>query len=410
MSNKRTGRHGCWLAALVLVVAPAQAQIKDLQWHGFASQGYVLSDGNNVNGESSEDSGSLDFRELGANVSARPWGRLLLSAQVASVQQGEVTEEDLILDFAVADIIVSQTQLGRFGLRLGKLKLPFGLFNDARDAVFTRPGILLPQSIYLDTDGARAFGYFSSKGVALYGDAYFGRHNLQADLGLYGDETLGETAAISILRRPASGRFSMERSLVLRVGDELDGGRWRVMLTASSSDLRYRPGDDPPFLMAGNFEFSQFLLSLQHNRERLSLTSEIVRRTIKLDDLIPGPGDSTTDQDSLGFYLQATWRWTDQLSLALRYDERQRELQDRRGHRQSARSEQSGNPLPRHYFFARDTSFGARYQFTPALELWAELHVIDGVAWVNPLDNPGFHSGNAERHWSLFTAMLAYRF
>ncbi len=404
MSSKRTTRVLACLS-LLLHFAPAQAQAKDWQVHGFIAQGYTLSDSNNVNGQSSDGAGSLDFREAAINASWRPLPRLLVAAQLASVQQGEVTEQDLALDYLLADWLVAQDSTGGYGIRAGKLKLPFGFYNDFRDAVFSRPGILLPQSIYLDNDGARAFGYFSGWGAMLYADHYAGRHEVSFEAGHIIKFSLEDSAEISILRRPASGRFEHDRSLILRIIDQIDGGAWRLALSASRGRLNYKPGEEPPFSQAGTFRFDQAFASVQHNREQLSLTAEFVRRRIRLDDLIPGPASSATDQDSTGYYLQSTYRLSPRLTLMSRYDERVRELQDRSGHRQA---ELSG--LPRHYFFARDFSVGSRFDITDRLGLWGEYHWIDGVLWVNPLDNPQFLDGQAERHWSLLSLMIGYQF
>ncbi len=396
--------------AALSLFQPALAA-SDLQLHGSLAQGFSLSSDNNVNGQSA-DGGSLEYREAVVNLSWRPRPQGLISAQLASVEQGDVAEEALLLDYLLADWILQQHSDRRFGARAGKLKLPFGLFNDARDSVFSRPGILLPQSVYLDTDGARSFGYFSAWGAALYADAYFGRHELSLELQGLAPAPLQDTAAISILRRPSQGRFQIDHGVVLRTIDDLDAGRWRVSLTASTARLSYKPRTDPLFDQRGKFRLSQFFLSLQHNREQLSLTAELVRRRIRLEDLVSNPGlDASLDQDSLGYYLQAAWRFNPQWSVMLRYDERVRELQDRRGTRQARRSQAGPGPsLPRHYFFARDFTLGSRYDLNEHLSLFAELHQIDGVLWVNPLDNPAIAGGQAERRWTLFNLMLAYRF
>lgn len=409
MSDKRF-RHfrrlWCIAAAVPLLGGSQLAMASDWQLHGFLSQGFTLSDGNNVNGNSSSGGGSFDFREAAVNLSWRPSPRLLLATQVASVRRGEVNTDDVALDYLLADFQAFHGNLGRLGLRAGKLKLPFAFFNESRDAVHSRPGILMPQSVYLDNDGARAFGYFSGWGAALYGDRYYGRHNLAFELMGMTEFDVEDEAEISILRRPASGRFKHEEGLLLRLLDDIDGGRWRLALTVSDSTLSYRAGREPPFDQSGDFVLQQAFASLQHNREHLSLTAEFVRRRIKLGDLISHPAvSSRTDQDSIGYYIQALYRLPAHSAVYLRYDERLREMQDRRGHRQAA-----ATGLPRHYFFGRDVTVGGNRDLTENLGLWLELHLVDGVLWVNPLDNPDYASGNAERYWSMVTAMLSYRF
>lgn len=401
--------RGLALALGCAAVAPAALAQSDtdLQIHGFLAQGWVLSEGNNVNGSSADKWGSGEFRELGINASWRPLGPLLFSAQLAAVEAGKAIDEDIQLEYGLVDYTVVQEARGRLGLRAGKLKLPIGFYNDSRDVVFTRPSIIPPNSVYLETNGARAFGYFSLESAGFYGDWYAGRHAVYAEVLAAPGQTLDDTAEIAILRSPASGSFEVERGVVGRLSDDYDGGRWRVALSLLTSDLRYEPGSAPPFNRAGNLDFDQGLLSLQYNSERVSLTMEAVARHIELDDISSFPFIGPVSQDPAGWYLQGAWRMTPAWQPYLRYDEQVRDFGDRHGR------EQAAAPFvgrPRHYYFARDWTAGARYDVLPNLALWAEFHYVDGVGWVNPLDNPGFDGGGADRYWNLFTVMLGLRF
>lgn len=401
---------GLALWAFTTAAAAAEAP----QFHGFLSQGLVLSEGNNVNGTSRDSSGSVRFQEAGVNASWRPHPRLLLAGQLASVRAGRATDEPLRLEYALADWTPLQGERGRAGLRLGKIKLPIGFYNDSRDAVFTRPSILLPQGVYLDTSGGREFGYFSVYGGALYGDWYAGNHALYLEAGGYGKQTLGENAGVAVLRDRTEGEFESHRGLLFRLADDYDGGRIRAALSLLHGvKLHYHPSGAPfsaanRFALEGDLDFNQAVLSLQYNWPKFSLTTEYAWRDFELDELIPpNPRGASSRVESTpsGAYLQATWRPTPRWSGFLRYDEQIRDSQDRDGSEQSARFGQ-----PRHYFFAHDWTIGQRYDLRPNLGLWAEFHYVEGVAWVNPLDNPDFARGGAERHWNLFALMLAYRF
>jgi len=398
---------GLWAAA---TAAAADAP----QFHGFLSQGFVLSEGNNVNGSSADSDGSLRFQEAGVNASWRPHPKLLLAGQLASVRAGQATDEPLRAEYALADWTPLQGEKGRIGLRAGKIKLPIGFYNDSRDAVFTRPSILLPQGVYLDTSGGREFGYFSVYGGAFYGDWYVGDHALYLEMGGYGRQGLGDNAGIAILRDQAQGEFEARRGLLFRLSDDYGGGRARAALSLLHGvKLHYASSGEPfsaanRFAQDGDLDFSQVVLSLQYNWPRLSLTAEYAWREFQLDELIPpNPVGASTrvDLSPSGAYLQGTWRMTPRWSSFLRYDEQIRDSQDRSGREQSARFGQ-----PRHYFFAHDWTVGQRYDLRPNLALWAEFHYVDGVAWVNPLDNPDFARGGAERYWNLFAVMLGYRF
>ena len=70
--------------------------------------------------------------------------------------------------------------------------------------------------------------------------------------------------------------------------------------------------------------------------------------------------------------------------------------------------------LPRHRFFAKDLTFGLRWEFAQNWLVAAEYHNIDGTGWLSPIDNPGINippaRGVSEGHWDLFTLMFSYRF
>ena len=148
----RTPQYLQWWPALALWLGlchPALAieLFEGFQVHGFLSQGYFLTTNNNLFG-SSERGGSLDFTEVGINASWVPWPSLQLAVQGLSRRAGEAAEGEPELDFGLLDYTAVATEDRRLGVRLGRVRLPFGLYNDTRDVAFTRPSILLPQSIY----------------------------------------------------------------------------------------------------------------------------------------------------------------------------------------------------------------------------------------------------------------------
>lgn len=141
---------------------------QNLQIHGFFSQGWLKStDNNNVFGNSSSDSGSFDFREIGLNASMRPLSNLQFSVQGLSRTAGNGSPGNIRLDYGFIDYTFSNQENSQLGIRLGRMKNPIGFYNDTRDVPFTRPSILLPQSIYFDRTRKLAI---AADGVHLYGE------------------------------------------------------------------------------------------------------------------------------------------------------------------------------------------------------------------------------------------------
>lgn len=199
----------------------AESRIFGWQWHGFATQGVVATDRNNFFGPSS-DSASLQFTELGVNVSLRPWQDTLIAAQVISRRAGgESKDAQPALDYALIDRQVQANALGNWGIRAGRVKNPLGLYNETRDVAVTRPGILLPQSIYFDR--TRSLG-LSSDSVALYANHVVGSGDLRFKLNV-GIPQTGEDVEWAALGRPEPGSFRGRTSVIGQLLYEHDGGR-----------------------------------------------------------------------------------------------------------------------------------------------------------------------------------------
>jgi hypothetical protein len=151
----------------------------DWQAHGFLSQGYTYTSGNDFFGNSQGD-GSLDFTELGLNILGHPWPNLLVAVQGLYRNAAGSDQEDFRLDYANLDYHLLLGEHGKLGVRLGRVKNPFALYNETRDVIWTRPGVLLPQSIYFDALALRQ-PEISSDGGILYGRYALGNHAVSAE-------------------------------------------------------------------------------------------------------------------------------------------------------------------------------------------------------------------------------------
>jgi hypothetical protein len=116
---------------------------RQVQIHGFASQGFVHTNDNNwLTMNTSQGSGAMT--DFGVNVSASLTDKLWVGAQGYDRNLGELGQYHPSLDWAVADYRFKNW----FGIRGGKVKTRLGLYNDTQDQDFLRTFALLPQSIY----------------------------------------------------------------------------------------------------------------------------------------------------------------------------------------------------------------------------------------------------------------------
>jgi len=116
---------------------------RDVQAHGFASQGIVYTNTNNwLTMNSSQ--GSAAFTDFGFNLSTSVTDKLRVGAQLYDRNLGQLGQYHPSLDWAVADYRFKSW----LGIRGGKVKTTSGLYNDTQDLDFLRTFALLPQSVY----------------------------------------------------------------------------------------------------------------------------------------------------------------------------------------------------------------------------------------------------------------------
>ncbi|MDP3859686.1 MAG: hypothetical protein Q8Q73_18155 [Stagnimonas sp.] len=384
------------LLAALLTAAPAQAL--DYQVHGFLAQGFVLSEGNDFYGGSHD--GTLNFFEAGLNGSMRPIPKLLLSGQVLARDAGATDSGELRLDYAFADYQAWAEPEGVAGLRLGRVKNPYGLFNDSRDVVFTRPGILLPLSVYFEGQGARTL-LFSSDGAQAYGGLTFGGHYLSVVGGLSPSKTLSNDDQEQLFGALADqGDVSLHEFGSLRLMDEWGDGRWAAAASYLHGNLRFEPNPGVP--LSGQATFDLYLVSLRYNGERYSLTGEYgVTASESEFNSFGTVSRSTNTSDSL--YVQAEYFLNPQWTLMGRYEAAFADSDDRDGSECLDENQMPGNS---HGCYAHDLGAGLSWKPDKHWGLWAEYHYIHGSYTASRQDN----SGGLDPHWSMLLLMAAYHF
>ena len=116
---------------------------RDVEVHGFVSQGFVYTNTNNwLTMNSNRGSGA--FTDFGFNVSASVTDRLRVGAQFYDRNLGQLGQYHPSLDWAIVDYRWKTW----FGIRGGKVKTTLGLSTDSQDLDFLRTFALLPQSVY----------------------------------------------------------------------------------------------------------------------------------------------------------------------------------------------------------------------------------------------------------------------
>jgi hypothetical protein len=277
---------------------------RPVQIHGFASQGFALSDGNNYLTMKTS-AGSLLFTDFGVNISAQLTGKFRVGAQLYDRNIGNLGKWHTELDWASGDYKFNDW----LGLRAGKVETVLGLYNDTQDMEFLHTWAILPQSMYpLDLRSST----IAHVGGDLYGDISLKR------LG-----SLSYTAYVGFQPTDRYGGwvygFKEYGINLTRLNGRLEGGdlRWKAPLQGLLAGASYLNQDlhagatiqsRSYSLSSTHDETSQFYV--QYIRDRLRLDGEYRRNLLDLEPFI---------LTSRSFYGSASYRISKRLELGTYY-------------------------------------------------------------------------------------------
>ena len=143
------------IPTLALLAGSGVAQAADdmgFQIHGFASQGYVMTDGAAYEGgwygRDTNEAGTFEFNEFGLNVVATPIERLRIGAQFIAYDLGKYGNDELQIDWAFGEYQIPVTESIDVSVVAGRFKTGHAFYNDYRDLDMTRASVFLPRSVY----------------------------------------------------------------------------------------------------------------------------------------------------------------------------------------------------------------------------------------------------------------------
>jgi hypothetical protein len=390
--------NGILLLGVFCVSGIAQAGIMpdEIEFHGFLTQGFFHSSDNNIFGQS-DDGISPGLTEIGLNGSYQPLDRLRFTAQGLYRRNGDLDRGSVNLDYGLVDIALLNYESGRVGMRAGRIKTPFGLYNETRDVSFTHPTILLPQGIYFERSRSLLV---SSDGGSLYAEqrTLYGDFSVKLNVGI----PLGNNREIqsSILGPDAKGEFQSKPAVAAQLNYEINGGKYIFAVSYGSIDLEYQPAAGET-LLNGEAYVQSLVFSAQYNGEEFSLTGEFDHRWNNISDF----GNSLPDSKSIteSWYIQAGYQILPQLQANVRYDVLYNDIDDKNGQRVAAERE-----LPNHIAYANDWMFGLRWDPAASWMLRAEYHRVHGTAWLPLADNPV--TSSLIQDWDLYGLQLSFRF
>lgn len=345
-----------------------------LEVHGFGSQGFLVTTGNDYLVTDSRN-GSFQLSEVGLNVSKELTERLSFGTQLFAQNFGGAGNYTPKVDWFYLDYRFKDW----LGLRAGRLKIPYGLYNEVNDIDSARVPILLPQSVY--PLQARSF-LFAQTGAEIYG--FLRLHGAGAiDYRLFGGTIYIDPSLVIPVGSPVQLKFNVPRVF---------GGRllWEtplqgLRLAGSLFALRL---DTIAFLGMGLSapiwnDSSMWSASAEYAFWTLTFTAEYTRSRSKQESTLRS---STLDVTADGGYVMLTWVATRWLQPGAYYSLSFPDVTNRTGtsHRQ------------------HDATLTLRFDLNSHWLVKLEGHFMDGTSGlVNPLRiNPP--PENPARHWGTF--------
>lgn len=413
---KNAGYTGAFLLFILLCVPVHASDFRDIHIHGFVSQGWLKTDSNNYLSDTQD--GTFRFNEIGINFSSVLSERLRLGIQLFSRDIGDYYNNDIVLDWAVADYRFSNT----WGIKAGKVKMPFGLYNQIRDTDMLRTPILMPSGIYSEirrdyTDAYNGIGVYGSLDVFGAADMntelFFGTSGISSD-SIYFKSDFEKAAKISsrILSRSLSYENpDMDTNYVggasVSWNTPTDGLKiaFSIMTseTDSSCDLKSDTG-----VIAAKFESdidvsSIQVWSMEYSVKRLTIATEWMMMRTGNDLRYTRDGQTTafsSVQKSQSWYIQASYQINDWLTYGLYYSEYYPDREDKLGKKLVLKGE------PDYFAWQKELVPTIRIDIGKNWLIKLEAHFTDGAALVNEFENPE----ETERHWTLWAIKSSFNF
>lgn len=366
----------------------------ELQFHGFLTQGFFHTSDNNLYGQS-DDGISPGLTEVGLNTAYQPFSKLRFAAQGLYRRAGGLDHGSVRLDYGLADLTLLSYDSGQIGLRGGRIKVPYGLYNETRDVSFTHPTILLPQPVYFDQSRSLMV---SADGGSFYADqrTAFGDFHFKFNYGMTLDDN--SELRVATLGAMAQGRFTARPAIATQLSYELNGGEYVFAVSYLDLMLDYHPMQGEP-LSSGTTYIQPLLFSAQYNGEKFTLTGEYDYRRYTMKDY--GMYLPNFNLIANSWYLQGSYQILPQVQTTVRYEEFHIDMQTVG---QVPFVPGATKQLP----YAHTWVAGVRWDITPSWMLRAEYQRVDGSAWLPDTDN--HDRSMVKPNWDIYALQLSFRF
>ncbi len=392
------------LTLLLLVICPVSIFAyngEGFEIHGFISQGYLKSDNNNYLAETEE--GTFEFNEMGLNFGTWVGTDLRIGMQFFARDLGKEGNDKIVLDWAIADYRWKEW----LGLRVGKMKLAAGVFNESRDMDMIRTSALLPQSLYPELYRDT---FTSIKGIGAYGDISMNMmgifsYNLQIGvLPIKTDGGFAKAFQANVLKGTglhfsvdtmehdyyytAIGKWETPLS-----GLKIGGGYYDLVNLNITGAVAEMAG--APYLYEVT-ALDGYYWSLEYSWENLMLLYE--NTYMNIEGILFA---NTRKKPNSGWYLGGSYRFTELFELGLTYSEYYPDSDDKTGESLIAANR------PAFLNWLKDSSVSLRFDINDFWILKLEYHYMDGFGAFSTADNV---EDELEENCNLYVLKVIFNF
>ncbi len=404
---------------------------EDMAIHGSISQSFIKTAKNDFL-FSGTNKGSFEFTEAVINTTKSVNNKLNMGAQLLSRNFGDEGNFKTTLDWAFGDYQVNE----KFGMRVGRIRLPLGFYNEYRDVDSAQTAILRQQGPYhepmrafiLSYSGFGIYGslFSESKAGVLDYQLYYGTLDIPSDFSLlrFVNERLNTTGGLeteyirggqvvwtppveglrfgyslldyngafnmtspALIFNPALTNFSVSDGIefaaqIRNFGIEYQRGPWTLCAEYQSFQL------DAKFSSAFQNSFTQ---SISAAAVKAGSSSAVADATASA--ALSQTSDAvlkTFSQDQMSWYLSASYQISDNFSNFISYGEKYAD--------KTNKGSSTG--------YRKDTSFGFRYDFSMNWRAKVEYHSFSGIKDALIPSNKSVASDK----WNMFATRVSFDF
>ncbi|MBF0193736.1 MAG: hypothetical protein HQL71_04220 [Magnetococcales bacterium] len=382
----------------IMLSTPANAvEFGPVEVHGFLSQGYMHS--SHYDFLTDSNGGTARFNEFGVNFMYDFNDDLRAGMQIVSRDMGYLEDNSPKIDWAFADYHYKDW----LGLRLGKVKIPLGIYNDVLDVDAARSQIVPPMSVYNF--------YLRDLTLAVIGGSVYGNVPIDKigdfDYTIYaGNVPLEANSSLEGMMEIMSGS-----SLHHAENDYAFGGniKWNstIGLALNASYVKANEVITEGNLLASSMPYKNEIeatatsFGAEFVWNDLTFLTEYLAIDQDINATITTPiGNVVTDNSNTmdGWYAQVSYKLTEEFEASTYYSASYRNGDDENGQEALA----AGTISKDYQAWHKDLAITGRYDLNEDIIIKIEGHLIDGAALV--FGTPD------KRYWNFWAVKATYMF